>query len=148
MTWKEEIAEATLFGVVQSSEGQTLYTFEQPLELTRRENGIARYEMPIYVAPGECIFHFGILDDESDKVGTKAFPVEVPSFGDDVALSSVLVYSEARQDSDTPGTPGHAFQFGPMHMAIVTGDVLTFKTSDTLGIFYFVYGYGFDPALN
>jgi hypothetical protein len=144
LTWKEDIGEATLFGVVQNAEGQTLYPFEHPVELTGNEDGTATYEMPIQVAPGEYTFHFGVLDDNSDKVGTKVFPVEVPAFGDGLALSSVLVYSEARQVPDIPGTPGHAFQFGSTHLPPVTGDVFTFKTTDNLGIFYFVYGYGLD----
>ena len=144
LSWKEDIAQVTLFGAVQTAEGQTLHPFEQEVELTRNEERTVTYEMPIQVAPGKYTFLLGVLDNESKTVGTKVFPVEVPDFGNTLGLSSVLVYSEARQVSDTAGMPGHAFQFGSTHLVPITSDALTYKTSDHLGIFYFVYGYGVD----
>ena len=145
LSWNDDTAQVTLYGAVQNSEGQTLHPFEQEVDLTRNEEGTATYELPIQVAPGDYTFHFGVLDNKSNTVGTKVFPVEVPAFGETLGLSSVLVYSEGHQVSDTPGTPGHAFQFGDMRLVPIPGDTFTYKTSDTLGIFYFVYGYGLDP---
>ena len=145
LSWNEDTAQVTLFGAVQNSEGLVLHPFEQAVDLVKNEDGTVSYELPLQVASGEYTFHFGVLDDKSNAVGTKVFPVVVPAFGDTLGLSSVIVYSEARQVADVAGTPGHAFQFGDMHLAPILGDVLTFNTSESLGIFYFVYGYGLDP---
>ena len=75
------------------------------------------------------------------------FPVEVPTFeGDEMTMSSLVVYSEGREVDEPAGTPGHAFQFGPIQFVQMPGDVFTYSTSDSIGVFYFVYGYGVDEA--
>jgi GWxTD domain-containing protein len=146
LSWDKDTAKATIFGAVQNAEGQTLYPFEQPVEL-KNQGGLAVYEMPIQVAPGQYTFHFGVLDNKSEAVGTRVLPVEVPDFSrGDLVMSSVLVYSEGRNVPDIAGTPGNAFQFGPTHFVPVPGAVFTFKRSDNVGFFYFVYGAGLDEG--
>ena len=145
LSWDEDTGQVTLFGAVQNAEGLVLHPFEQLADLTRNEDGSALYELPIQLAPGEYTFHVGVLDNKSNAVGTKVFPVVVPAYGDTLGLSSVLVYSEASQVAGNAGTPGRAFQFGSTHLAPITSDTFTYETSDSLGIFYFVYGYGLDP---
>ena len=113
LSWNEDTAQVTLFGAVQNSEGLVLHPFEQAVDLVKNEDGTVSYELPLQVASGEYTFHFGVLDDKSNAVGTKVFPVVVPAFGDTLGLSSVIVYSEARQVADVAGTPGHAS--GPHH---------------------------------
>ena len=146
LTWKKDKAEATIFGAVQNAEGHALFPFEQPVELENKD-GIALYEMPIQVAPGSYTFLVGVLDTQSNTVGTRVFPVEVPAFdGDEMTMSSLVVYSEGRKVEDVPGTPGHAFQFGQVHFVQMPGDIVTYSTSDHIGIVFFVYGFGLDEG--
>jgi len=146
LTWKKDKAEATIFGAVQNAEGQSLFPFEQPVELENKD-GITTYEMPIQVGPGSYTFLFGVLDKESNTVGTRIFPVEVPDFdGDEMTMSSLVVYSEGRKVDDVPGTPGHAFQFGQVQFVQMPGDIVTYSTSDFVGIFFFVYGVALDEG--
>ena len=146
LTWKQDKAAATIFGAVQNAEGQALFPFEQPVELENKD-GIALYEMPVQVSPGSYTFLFGVLDTESNTVGTRVLPVEIPDFGGEgLKLSSLVVYSEGRKVEDLPGTPGHAFQFGPIQFVQMPGDMVTYSTSDNIGIFYFVYGFGVEEG--
>ena len=146
LTWKKDKAEATIFGAVQNAEGQSLFPFEQPVELENKD-GIATYEMPIQVGPGSYTFLFGVLDKESNTVGTRIFPVEVPDFdSDEMTMSSLVVYSEGQKSEDVAGTPGHAFQFGQVHFVQMPGDIVTYSPSDFVGIFFFVYGAGLDEG--
>ncbi len=140
LTWTKDRAEATIFGAAQNAEGQTLFPFEQPVELENKD-GIAVYEMPIQVTPGKYTFLLGVLDNESNTVGTRIFPVEVPDFGgDEMTMSSVLTFSDERTVEATPGTPGHAFQFGQTQFVPSN----TYTTSGYIGFFYIVYGFGVD----
>ena len=140
LTWKKDKAAATIFGAVQNAEGQTLFPFEEPVELENK-NGIAVYEMPLQVAPGSYTALFGVLDNESNTVGTRIFPVEVPDFGgDEMTLSSVVAFSHERAVESVAGTPGHGFQFGKTQFV----PSKTYLTSGYIGLFYFVYGFGVD----
>ena len=146
LTWKKDKAAATIFGAVQNSEGQTLFPFEESVELENK-GGIALYEMPVQVSPGSYTFLFGVLDTESNTVGTRVLPVEIPDFGGEgLKLSSLVVYSESRNVEDLPGTPGHAFQFGPIKFVKMLGDIVTYSKSDNIGIFYFVYGFSVEEG--
>ena len=145
VSWDGDKTEVTVFGAVQNSEGQTLYPFEQPVELTKNADGLVIYDVPIEVAPGPYTFLFGVMDNQSSKVGTRVMNVEVPDLSvDKVTLSSILVYSEGRQVEAAAGVPGHAFQFGPIQFVPKAGDMFTFKQTDALGLFFFVYGFGLD----
>ena len=141
LTWKKDKATATIFGAVQNAEGQTLFPFEELVELENK-NGVARYEMPLQVTPGSYTALFGVLDNESNTVGTRVFPVEVPDFvgGEGMMLSSVLAFSEELAVESVAGTPGHGFQFGQTQFV----PSKMYSTSGYIGLFYFVYGFGVD----
>ena len=142
VTWKGSETELTVFGAVENAEGQSLYPFEQPVKLSKSDNGLVVYDVPIQVTPGLYSFCFGVMDKESSKVGTRVLEVEVPNLSTEgLKLSSVLVYSGIQETTEGAGVPGHAFQFGTNQFIPKTGDVPSFKQSDSLGLFFFVYGY-------
>lgn len=136
-------AEITIFGAVENAEGQSLYPFEHSVELEKNDDGLVVYDIPIQVTPGLYTFCFGVLDNESSKVGTRVLEVNVPNLSTDgVKMSSIIVYTDIRETTEGAGVAGHAFQFGTNQFILKTGEVPTFKQSDALGLFYFVYGYG------
>ena len=140
LTWKKDKASATIFGAVQNAEGQALAPFEQPVELENTD-GVAKYEMPLQIAPGSYTFLFGVLDNESNTVGTRVLPVEVPDlYRDEVTLSSVLAFSDELAVESVAGTPGHGFQFGQTHFV----PSRTYSTAGYIGLFFFVYGFAVD----
>ena len=140
LTWKKDKASATIFGAVQNAEGQTLFPFEQVVELENK-NGLATYEMPLQVVAGPYTALFGVLDNESNTVGTRVFPLVVPDFGgSEMTLSSILAFSEERAVESSAGTPGHGFQFGQTQFI----PSKTYSTSGFIGLFFFVYGFAVD----
>lgn len=147
VSWDGNETEITIFGAVENAEGQSLYPFEQPVKLQKNDDGLVVYDVPIQVTPGLYTFCFGVMDQETSKVGTRVLEVEVPNLSTDgLKLSSVLVYSRIRETTEGAGVPGHAFQFGTNQFIPVPGDVPTFTQSDALGLFFFVYGFDLDAS--
>ncbi|HEX9725600.1 MAG TPA: GWxTD domain-containing protein [Vicinamibacteria bacterium] len=147
LTWDGNETEVTVFGAVENAEGQSLYPFEQPVTLAKNDAGLVVYDVPIQVTPGLYTFCFGVMDQETSKVGTRVLEVEVPNLSTQgVKLSSVLVYSGIQETTEGAGVPGHAFQFGTNQFIPKTGDVPAFTQKDNLGLFFFVYGYGLNAS--
>jgi hypothetical protein len=87
----------------------------------------------------------GIRDNTSGTAGTKIVDLDVPDYyANELVVSSVVVYNQADQVEGTPGTPGHAYQFGPVKFQ----PAVHFNQQDTFGIFFFVYGLGYDDGGN
>jgi GWxTD domain-containing protein len=145
LTWDKDLAEATLFGLVQNAEGQPVYQYEEPMKLSKTADGKAVSEMPLQLQPGSYTLFLGVMDPKTSKVGTQMIPIEVPDLSQgELVMSSVLVYSAGKQVTDSPGTPGHAFQFGQVHFT--PKREMTYKKADTFSAFFFVYGFSMDEA--
>ena len=143
LSWEGDQTKLTIFGAVENAEGQVLYPFDEPVVLKKNDAGLVVYDVPIEVSPGTYTLCLGVMDNQSSQVGTRVLQVEAPDLtGEGVKMSSVLLYSEGRQVTELAGTPGHAFQFGPIQFIPKTGDVLSFTRDGALGILYFVYGLG------
>lgn len=141
LTWSADAANLTVFGVVENTEGIPIFQFEEPAALEKAADGRTLYEVPIQLQPGNYTLYTGVQDNESSTAGTKISELEVPDFYiEDLVMSSVVVYDEAKEVSDTAGTPGHAFQFGPVKFRPAE----TFGKDDVIGFFFFVYGLGTD----
>ena len=147
LTWSADKTSLTIFGAAQDSEGHVLYPFDETVELSKNDAGRVVYDVPMELPPGDYTLCFGLMDMGSSKVGTRVLEVEVPDLmADGLQLSSTLVYTAARQVTEYAGVPGHAFQFGPVQFVPKEGTPLTFSRDETLGILYFVYGFGANPA--
>ena len=143
LSWRDSFAEVTLFGVIQTMDGSSLYRFEEPAKLSRNGDEPSTFDLPVQLAPGSYTFNLGILDDESGKVGTQRVPVFVRDFNEGALdMSSVLLYTESREVDEPPATPGHSFQFGRVHFTPASGN--KFTLADTMGILFFVYGFELD----
>jgi GWxTD domain-containing protein len=143
-TWDQETADATLFGLVQNDEGETLYQYEEPIKLARTE-ARSLFEMPLQLVPGTYTLYLGIRDVKSEIAGTQIMPLTVPSYGEnEMTLSSVVYYAEGKQVNDTPGTPGHAFQFGQVQFT--PKPEMVYTQADTFSTFFYVYGFALDEA--
>ena len=143
LTWEMDSASATVFGVAENTDGHPIYQFEKPANLTRAVDGHTAFEMPIQLQPGRYNLYLGVRDNTTTTAGTQIVPLEVPDFSSGkLVLSSVLVYNEGREVSDPPGTPGHAFQFGPVKFS----PTRRFQKTESLGLMFFVYGFGVDSA--
>jgi GWxTD domain-containing protein len=145
LSWDGEGAAITAFGFVETTTGNPVFQFEEPATLSKGDDGRTVFEVPIQLQPGTYKLYAGVRDTKSGTAGTKIVDLEVPDFhSNELAASSVLIYSHAEQVEGVPGTPGHAFQFGPVKFQPADN----FDTDDILGIFFFVYGLGRDSAGN
>lgn len=141
LSWDDSTAEVTIFGVIETMDGRPLRRFEEPAKLARTDDGPAVFDLPVQLPPGSYSFKLGILDDESGRVGTRRVPVFVRRFNEGkLDMSSVLLYTESRQVDEPPGRPGHSFQFGQVRFTPARGT--TYRPTDTMGILFFVYGFG------
>jgi len=145
LTWDKEVADATLFGMVHNAEGQPVYQYEEPMKLSKSADGRAITEIPLQLQPGNHTLFLGVMDNKTSKVGTQMIAVDVPDFSQGgLVMSSVVVYAAGKQVTESPGTPGHAFQFGQVHFT--PKREMTFKKSDTFSAFFFAYGYSMDEG--
>jgi GWxTD domain-containing protein len=145
LTWDGDKAKATVFGIAETADGRQSGPVESTVELERDENGDVRYDVPFQLRPGSYSLYLGVLDDESKTVGTKILPVELPDFNKGgLASSSVVVFTDTKKVTEPPGTPGHAFQFGNTQFTLKEGE--TYKNTDTLHVWFFVYGFGLDES--
>lgn len=144
--WENDAAEATLFGLVETQEGHPILQFEELAKLAKDGDGRALFEMPLQLQPGQYTLYLGVRDNKSSTVGTQMMPLEVPDYTkkDELVISSVLLYSQGKQVTDPPGTPGHAFQFGQVQFT--PKRETSYKQSEVIALLYFVYGFGVDPA--
>ena len=71
LTWVEDSTNLTFFGAVENATGQLLYPFDETVELKKNDEGLLVYDIPIEVTPGTYTFCFGVIDNESSKVGTR-----------------------------------------------------------------------------
>ena len=143
LSWKGDTAEVTLFGAIENVDGQPPHRFEEQVKLTRTDDGHAVFDIPLLPPPGNYTFNLGVMDDRTNRVGTRRVSVWVPDFHQEgLAMSSVLLYREKRQVQNPPWTPGHAFQFGQVQFTPSGGKA--YKPTDDLGILFFVYGFGLD----
>jgi hypothetical protein len=145
LSWNGEITTITAFGIVENAKGTPIYQFEEPATVSKVDDGRTLFEVPIQLQPGTYKLYVGVRDNTSGTAGTKIVDLEVPDYyANELAVSSVVVYNIAEQVEGIPGTPGHAFQFGPVKFQPATN----FQTQDTFGLFFFVYGMGRDEAGN
>ena len=143
LSWNDAVTEVTLFGAIETMDSRTLYRFEEPAKLSRFDSGPSVFDLPVQLMPGSYTFNLGILDNESGRVGTRRVPVFVRSFDETTLdMSSVLLYTESSEVDEQPGMPGRSFQFGLVHFTPARGN--KFTPADTIGILFFVYGFGLD----
>ncbi len=147
LTWDGKKAKVTIFGIAETPDGRQNLPVESVVELERDEAGNVVYDIPFQLQPGSYSLYLGVLDDQSNTVGTKISPLEVPDFNKgELVLSSLVIFSEADVVKGQPGTPGHSFQFGTTQFTLKRGDTLTYKSTDSLNAFFFVYGFGLDES--
>jgi GWxTD domain-containing protein len=143
LSWDDGAADVTVFGSIESVEGQLVDYFEEPARLVRNESGPSSFEMPFQLPHGSYTFNVGIMDERSEKAGTRRIPVFVVDFESaGPSLSSVLLYRKKTVSEESELAPGRAFQFGNAHFEPVGGRAV--KPMAGLGLFFFVYGYGLD----
>jgi GWxTD domain-containing protein len=140
---------ATIFGSVVSSDGITVYQFEEKASMVTTESGKKAWEMPLQVQPGTYKVYLGIMDEAGTTKGTKVVDLEVPDLSTtDLQISSILMFSEGKQIGESMGTPGKAFLLGGYHF--VPKREMVYTTKDQLsGVFYaYNYGVGSDSKPN
>ena len=147
LTWDGDTAKATVFAIAEAADGRQTRPVESSVELERDENGKVVYDFPFQLRPGDHSLYVGVLDDESKTVGTRILPFEVPDFDKEgLVSSSVVVFTDTEQVKDLAGRPGHSFQFGDTKFTLKPGDKPTYKNTDTLNVWFFVYGFGLDES--
>ena len=140
-SWNGGKVHATVFGLIESADGLVVYQFEEPTTLTKSEDSLTSFDVPLQLPPGEYTLYLGVRDDKSARVGTRIESLEVPDYNrEGPLLSTTLLYREGRRVEEPAGTPGHAFQFGQVQFVPKT----VYKKTDTLGLISFVYGFGVD----
>ncbi len=98
LSWDDEIAQVTVFGLVESVDGVPIKYFEEPAKLARPEDGPSTFEMPIELPAGNYIFNLGVLDDKSKSAGTRRVLLYVPNFDSrGLNLSNVAAFKQWTQ---------------------------------------------------
>ncbi len=103
LKWKNDVAQVTFFGSVETLEGQPIRHFEEQVKLTRTQDGPVVFEMPLVVESGNYTFNLGVLDQK--KTGTRRLPIFVPGFSQDGLF---FVYGFAFDDKGQPNLTGEA----------------------------------------
>jgi GWxTD domain-containing protein len=134
-------AKAMVFGSVLTSDGITVYQFEETAEIATDAAGRQVWEMPLQVQPGAYKLYLGIMDEAGTTTGTKIVDLEVPDLSTtDLQLSSILMFSEGKQIGEAMGSPGRAFLLGGYHFTPKREMVYTSK--DQLSGVFYAYNYG------
>lgn len=145
LRWDDGLAQVTAFVSIESADGRLLSYLEEPLALSFPQTGPSVMELPFQLPSGNYTFSLGILDENSKLAGTRRIPVFVPDYDtEELDLSSVLLYTEKNIVDQASVALGRAFQFGDAHFAPIGQRPL--RPSDSLGVFFFVYGYGLDDG--
>lgn len=134
-------AKAMVFGSVVTSDGITVFQFEETAEIATDAAGRQVWEMPLQVQPGAYKLYLGIMDEVGTTTGTKIVDLEVPDLSTtDLQLSSILMFSEGKQIGEAMGSPGRAFLLGGYHFTPKREMVYTSK--DQLSGVFYAYNYG------
>ena len=137
------VLDVSFFGALESLDGELVARFEERAELGAEpgEGGPIRFEIPLQAPPGNYTAYLGVLDEIGGASGSRVGAIRVPQFyGDDISVSSILLYDAANKTTEPSGTPGHAFQFAGIKLDPIGHRA--FRTSDDLGVFFYVYGAG------
>lgn len=107
----------TFFYSLEDAEGFERSQAEEPVTLTKDEDGRWRYEYPFQMPPGLYKLYVGFLDSSAEIHGTQIIDLEVPELEarDELTLSSVVMFSTADQTGDVHGVPGKAFVLAGYH---------------------------------
>jgi GWxTD domain-containing protein len=133
----------TFFYAVENADGFEAGQAEEPVQLTRDADGMWRYEYPVQLTPGMYTLYAGFLDSAAQIHGTQIVDLEVPKFlGDELTLSSILMFSDAERTGEVNGVPGSAFLLAGYHFR-PKGD-LVYDHSEQLSGVLNAYNYGID----
>lgn len=131
----------TVFGSVVTSDGITVYQFEESADIEKDAAGRQVWEMPLQVQPGTYKLYLGVMDEAGTTTGTRAVDLVVPDFSNaDLQISSILMFSEGKQIGEAMGSPGRAFLLGGYHF--VPKREMVYTTKDQLSGVFYAYNYG------
>jgi GWxTD domain-containing protein len=134
-------SEATVFGAVDNADGITVFQFEEKSSIEKDAAGKLTWEMPVQLQPGLYTLYVGIMDEASSVHGSKVVDLDVPDLSTgELAISSILMFSEGKQVGEAMGSPGKAFLLGGYHFTPKREMVYTQK-DQLAGVFY-AYNYG------
>lgn len=137
LSWSDEVAEVTVSGRVDVAEGEPPARLRLRVALTRDPDGRVRFDLPFALSPGRRELRLAVQDDVSGAVGVRVVDLTIPDFHSGApTMSSVIAYADAREVDGTPGTAGHAFQFGRVRFA----PRQEFRRNEKLGLLFYVYG--------
>lgn len=134
-------SEVTFFGAVSIGE-RVVFRFEERATLA---GAGGTFEVPMQLEPGDYLVHLGVLDETSARSGSRVTSLQVASFvPDTLSMSSVVLHAGAERSDQPGGVPGRAFQFGAVELA--PRSHVPFARTESLGVFFYVYGAANDPA--
>jgi GWxTD domain-containing protein len=134
-------SDATIFGAVDNADGITVFQFEEKSSIQKDAAGKLTWEMPVQLQPGLYTLYVGIMDEGSSVHGSKVVDLDVPDLSTgELAISSILMFSEGKQVGEAMGSPGKAFLLGGYHFTPKRDMVYTQK-DQLAGVFY-AYNYG------
>lgn len=101
----------TFFYSVEDANGYERAQSEEPVVVTKDAAGRSRYEYPLQLPPGSYTLYVGFLDPAAKIHGTQIVDLSVPNLegGDELTLSSIVMFSNAERTGEVNGVPGKAF---------------------------------------
>ncbi len=134
-------ADVTFFGAIAAGE-RVVERFEERVALAGAGGS---FEMPFQLVPGDYLVHLGVVDETSGRSGSRSTSLQVDSFDPGAfSTSSIVLHARAERTDEPGGIPGRAFQFGALDLAPRSHS--PFTRTDSLGVFFYVYGASSDPA--
>ncbi len=134
--------DVTIFGSVENADGFEIYQFEEPVKVSKTEDGKYAFELPLQYPPGLYTLYVGLLD-QSQVHGTQIIDLEVPDFDSgELMLSSLLMFSGAEQTGEELPHFGKAFLLGGYHFAPKLE--LVYSTKEDFSLVFCAYNYGME----
>jgi GWxTD domain-containing protein len=135
--WVEGRAAVKIGGLIEDEEGNVVYEFEEEADLDRQSGA---FEMPLWLEPGAYTAYWVIHDVGSHRWGTDIHSFRVPALsGNELKLSSILLFLGGEKTGASRGTPGKAFILGGYHFTPKLDRL--YGRSDRLRGVFNAYGY-------
>ena len=155
------VSSMRVFGSIVQGEAEEMKPFSDfslPLELSLSPEEYAAFQqappttywLRFFLPPGGYYLYLGVINLNNKKAGTIKEELQVPDFkAEGLQISSILMAKEFISQKESPPQQPALRNTLPLGPIAFKADLdSTFSTEEQMELFYFVTGYGVDPATN
>ncbi|MDH5405742.1 MAG: GWxTD domain-containing protein [Candidatus Aminicenantes bacterium] len=150
-----------VFGSIVQGEAEEMKPFSDfslPLEMSLTPEEYAAFKqappttywLRFFLPPGDYYLYLGVININNKKAGTIKEELRVPDFKEEgLQISSILIAKEFMSQKESPSQRDALQDILPLGPIAFKADLeSTFSPEEQMEVFYFVTGYGVDPATN